>query len=192
MRPTKEECSEEDRDLLCRTDDDLEMLSNRCIEVRKLMNQSLPLHLGNYEADLRSRASQIPGAGLGLFFLPPSLTSVIREGETICYYHGHLHDFQSSKQIEDKSYLMLVDGDVLVDPRPLPEIKARYINDPINVKLLNALYEPQIKTRRSAVIAIRDIMAGEEIFAPYGDFYWSMQGYSPSILIRLRPGLCSE
>jgi hypothetical protein len=87
---------------------------------------------------------------------------------------------------------MLVDGDVLVDPRPLPEIKARYINDPVNVKLLNALYEPQIKAHRSTVIAIRDIMAGQEIFAPYGDFYWSMQGYSPSILIRLRPGLCSE
>ena len=85
MRPTKEECSEEDRDLLCRTDDDLEMLSNRCIEVRKLMNHTLPLHLGNYEDDLRSRASQIPGAGLGLFFLPSSSTSVIREGETICY-----------------------------------------------------------------------------------------------------------
>ena len=61
---------------------------------------------------------------------------------------------------------MLVDGDVLVDPGPLPEIKARYINDPINVKLLNALYEPQIKAHRSAVIAILDIMAGQEIFAP--------------------------
>jgi len=68
---------------------------------------------------------------------------------------------------------MNVREDILVDPGPLLHIKARYINDPLNEKYVNCKYVPE--KFRSAVIATRDIHRGEEIFASYGDGYWSLQ-----------------
>jgi len=66
---------------------------------------------------------------------------------------------------------MIVQGDVLVDPGPVKSIKARYINDPLNEELTNCKYVPD--GFRSAVISTKIIQPGEEIFASYGESYWT-------------------
>ena len=85
---------------------------------------------------------------------------------------------------------MLVAGNILVDPGPLPHIKARYINDPLNETFFNVKYVPDalqssvssLNCRyssldpiyvRSAVVTTRAIQPNEEIFGAYGDVYWS-------------------
>ena len=117
-----------------------------------------------------SKQSSIPEAGLGLFYEPKTADSMIPKGTTICYYTGHIHNFQSSRKLEDKSYLMMVEGDVLVDPRPVTQIKARFINDPLNENMTNCKYAPE--ELRSAVVATKDIYPGNELFASYGEAYW--------------------
>lgn len=185
IRPEQSDCHPQDFDLFFSSQDDLRVLEQRCLEVRQEMNRFIPFYKTVFDPDLIPAESSIQGAGRGLFFQPTSSASaVIRCGEVVCYYHGHIHNFQSSRHIEDKSYLMLVEGNVLVDPGPLPEIKARYINDPISTECYNCRYEPQGKLYRSAVIATRDIQPGEELFAPYGDAFWSQQPFTPAVLTR--------
>ena len=103
--------------------------------------------------------------------MPSSADKVLLPGEIICYYWGHIHNFHSAKLLVDKSYLMLVQGDVLVDPRPLLHIKARYINDPLNEKYVNCKFVPE--KFRSAVVMTRKIRHGEELFVSYGEAYWA-------------------
>ena len=108
--------------------------------------------------DLVVRTSQIPNAGMGLYYLPLSHerddndiadvadttadADVIAEGSVLCFYTGHVHTHSSSREIEknDRSYLMWIRGNTLVDPGPLPYITARYINDPLNEILVNCRY----------------------------------------------------
>ena len=124
VRPSEEECSPDDLDLLQRETDDCQELARRRDAARKCMNEKhLPYITTQYEDDLIPKQSTIPDAGLGLFYVPRN-GEPLRAGETICYYMGHIHDFHSSKLITDKSYLMLVQGDVLVDPQPLLHVKA--------------------------------------------------------------------
>mmetsp|Transcript_3543 Transcript_3543/g.5187 ORF Transcript_3543/g.5187 Transcript_3543/m.5187 type:complete len:275 (-) Transcript_3543:279-1103(-) len=194
IRPSSiDQCHPEDRDLFRMEQDDCKKLAQRCLEVRTEMNDNLPVHETQWESSLRPRVSRIPNAGKGLFY--DDFTSIIGieatddrggggdsgsqeiipKGSTICYYYGHIHNFQSLKQIKDKSYLMLVSGDVHVDPRPCFHIKARYINDPLNFRFYNCSYQPDPDHFRSKVVALRDIKSGEELFASYGEAYWTNQ-----------------
>jgi hypothetical protein len=177
VRPKREECIE-DSDFWDREEDDVQELTERCLLVRKLMNDSLPPVEEAYDRHLIERKSGIPDAGLGLFFEPEEVsndgedgTSTIDAGTILCYYTGHMHNYRSAKELKDRSYLMLVCGGILVDPGPLPQIKARYINDPLNDKFINCKYVPD--KLRSAVVATRMITRGEELFASYGDAYWA-------------------
>lgn len=158
----------EDYDLLHQQEDDLEELTRRCLRARSLANSCLPIDAGPFDSYLEARASKIPTAGLGLF-----TTRTFVTGETICYYFGHIHNYHSAKQLVNRDYLMLVQGDVLVDPGPIPAIKARYINDPLNDALVNVRFVPE--TTRSAVVALRVIDKGEELFVDYGQGYWAQQ-----------------
>jgi hypothetical protein len=178
IRPKREECVE-DSDLLDRGElDDVQALTERCLSVRELMNESLPPVEEAHDRHLIARKSGIPDAGLGLFFDPEEVsndsedgTSTIDAGTILCYYTGHIHNYHSAKGLKDRSYLMLVDGGILVDPGPLLQIKARYINDPLNDEFVNCKYFPDIL--RSAVVATRTITRGEELFVSYGDAYWA-------------------
>jgi len=96
----------------------------------------------------------------------------------VCFYSGHIHSFRSIKHLQDKRYLILVEGNVLVDPGPLPNVKARYINDPVDPRFVNCEYVPQSRKFRSAVVATREILPNEELFCSYGDAYWAMQDMS--------------
>jgi hypothetical protein len=171
IRPDEDDKSCPDRDLLLEEIDNLPELSRRCQEVRKLINnQHLPVIESPYEQHnyLEPRTSTIPGTGLGLFTTEPLL-----EGAIVCYYRGHIHNFHSTKKLVDKTYLMLVQGSVLIDTGPLPHIKARYMNDPLNEAFLNCKY---VSCQFwSQVVATRDIRSGEELFVSYGEAYWNQR-----------------
>lgn len=184
VRPNRDECAEGDFDLFSRSDDDLEALDERCLEARCAANKHLPSHYTAFDGDLAPAISSIAGAGNGLFYEPRSPSGIIRQGEVACYYYGNIHNFHSARYIEDGSYLLLVAGDMFVDPGPLLHVKARYINDPCNDDFYNCRYEPQPESYRSAVIATRDIRAGEELLASYGELYWSQHHQSATILTK--------
>jgi len=173
VRPTEDECSKDDLDLLQKELDDCEELQRRCISVRSIMNDNLPSEPKVRDHDLAPRESSIPEAGLGLYFEPLNANKVIQSGETICYYWGHIHNFHSAKLVVDQTYLMLVQGDILVDPGPLSHVKARYINDPLKEDFVNGKFVPE--NFRSAVVATRTIHHGEELFVSYGEAYWANQ-----------------
>jgi len=182
IRPEPSDCDPADRDLLGKEGpDDLGELKARCLDARRLMNQALPTRALARDDDLVPLPSGIKGAGMGLFFRPSSPSSLLHEGEVLCYYCGHLHNFHSQKELKDTSYLMLVDGDLFVDPGPLPQIKARYINDPLNVRFVNCHLVAQAEELRCAIVASRDIRVGEELFFSYGDAYWDQRKFCGTI-----------
>jgi hypothetical protein len=170
IRPTREECHEDDIDLLEQEVDDCKELERRCTHARKSMNDNLPDMDEYRDQELYPRPSTIPDAGLGLFYEPPH-AQPIPVGETLCFYWGHIHSFRSARLLVDKRYLMLVQGGILVDAGPLLLIKSRYINDPLNETFVNCKFVPEIF--RSAVVCTRAILPGEELFVSYGDGYWA-------------------
>ena len=186
VRPGITECFEEDKDLLFAEIDNLGVLGVRCDEARKLMNDAIPTHVTKYDGDLVVSDSFIECAGKGLFYRPLAFSSsVLPRGATICFYYGDIHTFRSSNRLLNKSYLMLLGGDILVDSISHLTVLARFINDPINEKYYNCRFEPDAEQFRSKVVATRDIHPDEELFAPYGEAYWSLQHYNPKILTGL-------
>ena len=184
LRPNPEECDERDEDLLSKEIDDLKELSKRCLEARKELNCNLPPHELVLDHLLEIKNSTILNAGKGLFYMPPKKmlsSSFITNGKTICYYTGHRHNFYSQKFLIDRSYLLNVSGDILVDPQPVLSIKARFINDPLNEAVVNCKFVPDPSEFRCAVVATRDIRAGEELFVSYGEIYWSQQNYDGTV-----------
>ena len=186
VRPGITECTEEDKALLSAKIDDLGVLGVRCDEARKQLNDAIPTHVTMYERDLVVDDSFIECAEKGLFYRPSAFSSsVLPMGATICFYYGDIHTFRSSNRLLNKSYLMLLDGDILVDSSSHLNVLARFINDPINEKYYNCRFEPDAEQFRSKIVATRDIHPDEELFAPYGEAYWSQQHYNPKILTNL-------
>lgn len=175
IRPHPQQCHYEDRDMLKNDVDDLQELSRKVLDVRKEMNENLPPHEQELDMFLVVKQSAIEGAGMGLYFMPQQKHAIIESGSTICYYTGWRHNFYSIKYVPDKSYVLCVHSDLLVDPGPVKEVKARYINDPLNTSLENCKFEPQPEKCRCAVTATKNIHYGEELFVSYGEFYWSNQ-----------------
>jgi hypothetical protein len=176
VRPSVQDCLADDLDLLTLEVDDCEGLRRRCITAREQLNQHLrPAEITEYTDCLVARTSSIPSAGLGLFYESNDEKSAIPAGATLCYYTGHIHNIHSSRELHDTSYLMLIDGDLLVDAGPIQSIYARFINDPLNDAFVNCKFVPQPTKFRSAVVSTRQIFCGDELFAEYGDGYWASQ-----------------
>lgn len=181
---------------------ELVRLRKQCSFVHGLFNDhlsELSVESTQWETSLVVQPSQIPGAGMGLFYHPLSQhretlelkdtnggKNILPSGSVVCYYTGMVHTHSSASGLQDKSYLMWIRGNTLVDPRSLPHIKARYINDPLNHSLVNCAYCPaklpnknneahEQDTIRTSVVTTRDILPGEELFVSYGDVYWSKQ-----------------
>ena len=177
VRPTQEECHQQDQDLWENPVDDMVTLSMRCLSVRAEMNAKLPVLLDSLDENLCSAPSSIPGdSGFGLFFKPLD-GKPLRQGDRLCYYYGHIHNFQSAKLLDDRSYLLGLHGDLMVDTGPLHHIHARFINDPLNDAYVNCQFVPYKDDRlaRAAVVSTREILPEEELFVAYGDAYWSQQ-----------------
>jgi hypothetical protein len=171
VRPSPEDCHPDEQSLLYKDIDDCVELGRRCDHVRTLMNDNLPRIQEALDEELVAKTSAIPDAGLGLFYEPARQDKPIPAGTILCYYTGHMHNFQSARKLQFRNYLMNTQGDVLVDPRLLPHIKARYINDPLNEDMINCRFVPE--EFRAAVVATREIRPGQELFASYGNAYWS-------------------
>lgn len=191
VRPASiEDCHIEDLELLGREEDDLVELSKRCLEVRARMNEAMMfarclLDPENALDDLLTvKDSTIQNAGKGLFFCPPygHLQQSIEAGTTICYYTGHHHNYRSAQRLTDRSYLICINGNSLVDAGPCLTVKARYINDPLNDKFVNCKFVSDPKHTRCFIIASRRIYAGEELFASYGDGYWAQHPKSGTVV----------
>ena len=184
IRPPKHVCNPCDYDLLELEHDDIKQLFDRCIIARQIMNENLPPHEHALDDYLCVKPSMIPDAGLGLFYEPylnekdrnkQLIDLTIKPGAIVCYYTGYRHNYHSSKMLKDRSYLLCVGGDCLVDPLPLVNVKARYINDPMDEDLCNVKFVAQVNEYRCAVVATREIRVGEELLVSYGDHYWSQQ-----------------
>ena len=115
------------------------------------------------------RASRITGAGLGLF-----ATTDIAAHTVLCEYTGAELTLAEVAAIEDYTYIMSGFGlTCYIDAREHPDVLARYINDGGNSGAQNARFVKLPSRRRAAVVATRDVRAGEEIYASYGPRYWT-------------------
>jgi hypothetical protein len=190
--------------------DDMKALQDQSLKVRQQMNNTMStmaIETTEWDEHLVVRASQISMAGLGLYYIPSTIPSVTTTTDSIsvpqliptntvlCYCTGHIHSFSSSRQLlrnpNDREYLLWVHGDTLVDAQSLLYVKARYVNDPLNEKLINCQFvpPPPVDGRttvvgagvvvppppRAAVTTTRPIYPGEELFIQYGDYYWDQQ-----------------
>ena len=53
------------------------------------------------------------------------------------------------------------------------------MNDNFDTAALNAEFHKDRETRTATLVATRDIRRGEEIYASYGESYWSARGIDP-------------
>ncbi|KAJ1460635.1 hypothetical protein M885DRAFT_478187 [Pelagophyceae sp. CCMP2097] len=116
---------------------------------------------------LEVRESLLPSAGEGLF-----ATKNFEAGEAICDYRGVVLSLARAVQLPDKNYLMGFGLNVHVDARLAFAVPGRYVNDNFDVLLINARFEKSAPARRATLVALRDIHAGEEVYAQYGASYW--------------------
>uniref|UniRef100_A0A7S0LDV9 SET domain-containing protein n=1 Tax=Coccolithus braarudii TaxID=221442 RepID=A0A7S0LDV9_9EUKA len=122
------------------------------------------------------RQSLIPNSGDGLF-----ATRGFAAGETIGEYYGQVLTLLQAHRLEHRDYLMGGFGiNAHVDARFAMDAPARYINDHFDQTKLNARFEKLKPKRRALAVATRDIRAGEEIYASYGETYWRARGIDPS------------
>ena len=125
------------------------------------------------EDDLVVSESLLPGAGMGLFArvainkntILCDYTGVVRSNAFINKLHNNCIDVNTD-------YLLKLDGNLFVDALPCPEVKARYINDGLDVEKCNCMYVMDPLNRRALVVSTRLIFPGEELYVSYGSSYW--------------------
>ena len=122
---------------------------------------------------LRVAPSTVKGAGEGLF-----ATQAIAAHETIGFYRGEVLTLREALQLKDRDYLMGGFGpNAHVDASKAFAMPGRYVNDSFDASRLNARFDKSKATRSARVVALRDVEAGEEIFASYGRSYWTARGF---------------
>jgi hypothetical protein len=128
---------------------------------------------GNVLEGLEVKVSTISQAGNGLF-----ATRRFLNGALLCVYSGTsvslTQAMQRAKDGQHGDYVMGGFGPFWrVDAGPHPEVLARYINDHFTQPhLANVRFIKLKKLRVALVVATRDLLTGEEIFASYGEGYW--------------------
>lgn len=121
------------------------------------------------------RRSLIKNAGDGLF-----ATRTFFKGEVLGVYRGRVLSLLQAHQLQDRDYLMGGFGiNAHVDARFALNAEGRYVNDNFDTTKLNAEFEKLKAERIANVRATRDIQAGEEIYASYGETYWRARGIDP-------------
>ena len=122
---------------------------------------------------LEVRASTVPGAGRGLF-----AARHFARGSLLCVYRGTtvslVEAIRRKEAGEHGDYVMGGFGaNVRIDAGGHPEVLARYINDDLSELPRHNVKFVKLKAHKCAlVLALRDIEAGEELFAFYGEGYW--------------------
>ena len=126
------------------------------------------------------RPSIIPNAGRGLF-----AGRRFEEGELLCVYRGKRISLPALLKMTLKARDYVMGGFGLnchLDAADRPDVLARYINDDFSRPGSSNVRFVKLKRHELAalVIATRDICAGEEIYASYGEGYWRARGIRTS------------
>ena len=136
---------------------------------------------------LEARTSTIPNAGYGLFVSG----GAVPEGATACVYGGRrittrevmgCKGERAEGEVMDGGYLMRVGYSerermiVWVDASEELSVIARYINDPLMKIAYNVKFVKDPESGTADVVAVRDIVEGEELFVDYGKGYWMRGG----------------
>lgn len=74
-----------------------------------------------------------------------------------------------------------------VDPSTNANIKARYINDCLEPHRYNVAFVPDPPRERAAVVTLRTIQPGEELYVSYGQAYWDSLEATTGIVPRKLP-----
>lgn len=122
------------------------------------------------EEQLSIKESTLPGAGKGLFTTGP-----IAKGEIITEYTGDIRTWKEVEYDADNAYIYYVNRNRVIDARNNLSSLARYANDAQGLQRIkgitnNATYVN--KKNRIYIVALKDILAGSEIFVSYGKEYW--------------------
>eukprot|EP00542_Grammatophora_oceanica_P014244 CAMPEP_0194041742 /NCGR_PEP_ID=MMETSP0009_2-20130614/13591_1 /TAXON_ID=210454 /ORGANISM="Grammatophora oceanica, Strain CCMP 410" /LENGTH=344 /DNA_ID=CAMNT_0038685345 /DNA_START=263 /DNA_END=1297 /DNA_ORIENTATION=+ len=166
-----QDLANEDKDLI-RQSSTKSRLQRRCNHVRILVNQQLPTPPPT-PYKLQVKKSQVDGLGL-------YTTEDIPEGGTVAYYYGHLHSSTSILLQGNKDYVFELSSSsddqnnnkLLVDAAHLISMQARYMNDALCLSGNNCKLLAQPNEFRFAILALRNISAGEELFCSYGTTFW--------------------
>ena len=142
------------------------------------------------DAHLAVHASAVPGGGLGLF-----TTIDIPADTLVTLYTGTVLRTAAAAKVKERAYMMRLGPQVYVDGRDHPTMLGRYINDSGSISLYNVYFDKRPQDACAAVITLRDVSAGEgwrnlnhhasdaqclapspdtgeELFVPYGKWYW--------------------
>nr|CEL73023.1 TPA: SET domain-containing protein [Toxoplasma gondii VEG] len=112
--------------------------------------------------------SLIPGTGQGLF-----TSQRLPKDSWLCEYLGTRLSLRQILREQNRAYVICAGTlNAHIDARLHPEVLARYINDNAKKEKLNARFVKDKERRRVFVQALRDLEAGEEIYASYGEGYW--------------------
>lgn len=150
---------------------------------------SIPIVSTIDDSFLFAAPSNLEAAGKGLF-----TRKNIAAYADVCFYEGFEYCFADAIKLADKSYLMFLGTPAIEDPKTgklfsksarmrqdeiavnskyTTSVKARYINDCLNENAYNVQFVQEADKARARVVALRNIRAGEELFASYGDRYWA-------------------
>ena len=108
-------------------------------------------------------------AGMGLV-----TQTALAKGSLVCYYAGKdgaAMSAEAAEKVVDKGYLMRLAPDVYINGKHGGRV-ARFVNDPRNKAKYNVTFVKMPERRCAAVVALRDVAPGEELFVDYGSAYW--------------------
>ncbi len=122
---------------------------------------------------LRTKESQIPNSGKGLFLLVDK-----QKGDLISLFRGEILSYEAAeeraKKNEDGYFINQSNGTILDSMHV--ECFAKYANDAHGLTKSKFKSNAEIQLSgypdTACLVAIRDIKAGEEIFTSYGRKYW--------------------
>lgn len=124
------------------------------------------------EKYLEVKASNLPGAGSGLFS-----KIAIAAGERIIEYTGRIRTWKEVKNEDDNMYILFVTNKHIIDAKKRKNSLGRYINDAnglIKIKGFTNNTQFVREGNRIFVEAIKNIPEGSELFVGYGKDYWDV------------------
>ena len=139
-------------------------------------------HLAREER-LRIKASQIPGAGRGLFATAP-----IRRGERVCWYTGDVMRFDHEANAQKGGvYYLQLSRYVGIDAARTDTAPGRFLNDPSGSgRRPNCKFAVDRVHNLACIRATCNIQAGQELLVSYGRGYWkAMKRLDPQVAVIL-------
>ena len=133
--------------------------------------------------NLEPRPSNLKAAGQGLFLRCGS--TPVPSSTILCSYTGTLMTMKEALAANrtegiDTGYMMrlgssLESTTIWINALNHSEVLARFINDPRTPLAHNVTFvkDPLASPPRAEVVALRDLVDGEEIFVDYGKWYWA-------------------